>query len=47
MFSIRSEDLKTFSIIVSKPINIHWIKTGSQLYGKIMYGIVLQTTLHE
>ena len=27
--------------IVSKPIKIHWIRTGFQLYWKIMYRIVL------
>ena len=31
------------SSMASKPINIRWIITGSQLYGKIMYSIVLQT----
>ena len=31
----------------SKPINICWIRTGSQPYWHIMYSIVLQTVFHE
>ena len=33
--------------MASEPINIRWIRTGSQLYWKIMYSIVLQTNFHE
>ena len=33
--------------MASKPINILWIRTGSQLYLKIMYIIVLQRIFQE
>ena len=32
-----------FYSMALKPINIRWIRTGSQQYFKIMYSIVLQT----
>ena len=35
------------SSMLSKPINIRWIRTGSQLYCKIMHSIGLQTNFHE
>ena len=28
---------KSISSMAMKPINIHWIRTGSKPYGKIMY----------
>ena len=36
-----------FYSMASKPINIRWIRTGSQSNLKIMYNIVLQTIFHE
>ena len=33
--------------MASKPINIGWIRTGSQSYGKITYSIILQTIFDE
>ncbi len=30
-----------------KPVNIRWFRTGSQLDGKIMYRIELQTIFYE
>ena len=36
-----------FSSMVSKPINIHWIRTSFQRYWKIMNSILLQTIFHE
>jgi len=36
-----------FSIMAFKPINIHWIRTGSQPYGKIMYSIVVYSVFYK
>ena len=33
--------------MASKPINIHWIRSGSKPYLKIMYCIVLHSIFHE
>ena len=38
---------KLYHSMASKPINIRWIRTGSQPYCKILYNIVLQTIFHE
>ena len=35
-----------FSCMATKPINIRWIRTGSQPYWKTMYSLVLQTIFH-
>ena len=34
---------KFYSSMASKPIDIHWIRTGYQSYRKVMYSIELQT----
>ncbi len=38
---------KLFSSMASKPINIQWIRPGSQPYLKIMYHIVLYPVFYE
>ena len=49
LFTILYLFNKTYHNIVSSigPINIRWIRTGSQTYRKIMYTIVLHTIFHE
>ena len=39
--------IKIFSSMASKPINICWIRTGSQTHGNIMYSTVLHTIFPE
>ena len=42
-----SVSCKFSSSIASKPINICWIRTGSQAYCKIMYSILLYLVFYE
>ena len=44
---ISEGNLKYFSRIHSKPINVQWIRTGSHPYEKIMSIIVLYPAFYE
>ena len=49
LFTILYLFNKTYHNIISsiEPINIRWIRTGSQTYRQIMCTIVLHTIFHE
>ena len=45
--NVLIDQVKTYSSIALKPINIRWIRMGSKSHWKIMYRIVLYPVVYE